>query len=1168
MRQVEIMRPAAQRVVLKNILIACLILFGGLLVLPVCRAQLTTTGTINGSVVDPSGAVIPGATVTITETDTHTVTQTKSNGDGDFIQVGLNSGHYDVTVSEPGFATYKETHIYLGPMATYTVRASLKPGSVATTVTVSSTAAQVQTTTAEISSTVSGEEAQELPLNGQNFEQLGSLMPGVINSSPVATMGTGGYSTTNTLLVNGGTTTGSNGSGETGAIYYLDGIWISSNVVHDENIVTPNPEEITEVKAMQNNYSAQYTLMGASTVVVESKSGTDAFHGGAWDFLRNTDLNATQYFSHAPTDMNWNIFGYNLGGPLFIPHVYNQDRQKTFFYFNQQWVRESAGSQATGESPLATMRGQGTPNGELLFPGMNTASNGKSSPVPGIGGPYAIQYLTDPSLPSGHCNSPTNTSSCFAQDANGNWIIPASRVDKNALLLLNALVPLPNNLPGGTYSSTSPAADYLNTNPNITDQVDLLGKIDQNISPKLRLTGEYMVEEQTFTGANAARYGTPWTTNYDLFETDDQAGQLRLTQILSPTMTNQTSVATGIFDGNHDFGGVHLLSQVPGFQQVLPYSGAYLMNYIPSTAFSNGWSKFGTGSSYIVPRATELHNTITDDWSWSHGKHFLQAGFTMFFGTERHWSWPNTPQGYWDFSGTFTGNSMPDYLLGMAASFSQGNNGVRTYAHYKIASPYVEETWKVARRLTLSGGLRYSYMPWPTEQTGYMVDFNPALFNPANAPTVSPTGGITATPSYSPTNGLVLNGQNGVPQNLSNARKNYWAPVVGFAWDVYGNGKTALRGGYGLTYYATAGEGCDEGGCVGYPTLLAVNLAASNFDDPAGGATPPTTSAESGEDLQNYRASHITTYSLSLQQQLGTNWIMSIAGAGSQQRAGNTSININQAPPVSQNGITYDFNPNLNTPGSKYVNAYYAPYQGYGNITYYENIGISNWNALELSLKHQTTKNLYLTAAYTWSHNLDNFGGFQDSRNVQAAYGNAGNDIPQVFTVSAIYYLPRLQYGKLLTRELLGGWQYADMTTLQSGGTGTLSLSTSNNGLAGRPNQTAPISYPKQWRHPGSSTLWFGSSQSCCFAQPAAGYFGTVGNGTIREPGVEDFNMAIYKTFPLSERVHLQFRSEFFNVFNHTNPNGPGLGFGSAAFGEISGEKEAREGQGSLKLTF
>jgi hypothetical protein len=1154
--------PSSRRFAPINFLV-CFLLLGLVLTIPfgVGHAQMTTTGTISGTVIDQSGAVIPGATVMITQTETNTVTQTQSNSSGYFVQVGLESGHYDVSVSVQGFASYRETNIYLEPMATYNVRAILKPGAVAQTVTVTGTEAQVQTTTAEVSSTVSGEEAQELPLNGRNFEQLGSLMPGVINSSPVATMGTGGYSTTNTLLVNGGTTTGSNGSGETGAIYYLDGLWISSNVVHDENIVTPNPDEITEVKAMQNNFSAEYTLMGASTIVVETKSGGNAFHGDAWEFLRNTDLNATQYFSKTPTVLNWDIFGYDLGGPLFIPHLYPRHSSKTHFYFNQQWVKETAGSQATGETPLATMRGQGTPNNELLFPGTS------ASPIPGIGGPYGIAFLTDPSLPAGHCKA-GSTTSCFAQDSSGNWIIPNGRVDQNALLLLNALTPLPNDLTGGAYSASASATDYLNTAPNITDQLDLLGKVDHDLTSKLRLTGEYMVEEQTFTGGDQGRFGTPWSTNYDIFATDDQAFQTRLTQILSPTMTNQTSAAIGIFDGTHDIGGVHLLSQIPGFNQILPYRGSYVQNYLPSVSTSNGWTKFGTSSNYIVPRATELHDTISDDWSWTHGKHFLQAGFTMFFGTERHWSSPGVAQGFFTFTGYATGNTMPDYLLGLAASFSQGSSGERTYAHYKIASPYIEETWRMSHRLTLSGGLRYSWMPWPTEQAGMIDDFNPATFNASQAPAITTGGTITSAPgSYNLTNGIIENGLNGVPLNVPNTHKNYWAPVGGFAWDVSGNGKTSLRGGYGLTYYETAGQGCDEGLCLGYPTVSATNLSTSNFDNPAGSATAATIPNQSGVDLVNYRASHIQTYSLSLQRQFGGSWIATIAGAGSRQGAGSNSINLNQPVPVSIGGVNYDFNPSLNTVSGE-VSGYLAPYQGYGTITYFENIGINNWNALEASLKHQTTRNLYLTAAYTWSHGLDNYGGFQNSYNTAAAYGNSSNDIPNVFTVSAIYYLPRLQNSRLLMKETLGGWQFSDMTTLQSGGTSTMGMSGTglsgpNLGPATRPNLVAPLTYPKQWKSVGS--LWFSPTS---FSKPASGYFGNVGNGTIRNPGTEDFNMALYKTFPFTERVHLQFRAEFFNVFNHSNPNSPNVTVGNNSIGEITGEKEAREGEGSLKLTF
>ena len=1138
MNRIKTMRPVSMPAFSRVILPICMLVFLSLVYLPACSAQLSTTGTISGRVVDQSGAVIPGAKIAITQVGTGTITGTVSNGAGNFAQVGLNSGQYDVTVSASGFADFRLTGIYLEPMATFTVQAILKPSNVATSVTVSSSQTQVQTTTPEISSTVSGEEAQELPLNGRNFEQLGSLMPGVRNNDPVGTMGTGGYTTNNSLLVNGGTHTGSNGSGETGVIYYLDGIWNSSNVVHDENIIMPDPDAISEVKALQNNFSAQYSLMGASAMVVETKSGTNSYHGGAFEFLRNTDGEATPYFAQTPPALHWNIFGYGLGGPLFIPHIYNAGRKKTFFFLNEQWVKETVGNLARGASPLPAMRGQGTTNGELLFPQSGT---------------FGTKYLKDPSK-SGSCSAKSNTG-CFASDGNGNWVIPANRVDQNALSFLNAMVPLPNNSAAGFDN-------YLNTNPNKTDQLDIISKIDENFTPRLRLTGEYMVEEQTYKGGNAGRYGSPWPTDFDVFKTDDQAGQLRLTQILSSTMTNQTSIATGIFDGTHDFGGVHLVNQVPGFQQTLPYTGAYLMNYLPSVTFNQGWSKIGTGSSYIVPRATELHDTITDDWSWLRGKHFLQAGFTMFFGTERHWSWPTAPQGFWNFNGYASGNAIADFLLGDAASFGQGNTGERTYGHYKIASPYFEDQWKLTRKLTVSGGLRFSYMPWPSEQSGYITDFDPAAYNPANAPVVDAKGVITPTPTYDEANGLIQNGLNGVPINLTNSHRFYWSPVFGFAWDVLGDGRTALRGGWGLTYYATAGQGCDGGACLSYPEVQSVNLIDANFTNPAGAASKPLTAFPvKGEDLKNYRASHIQTYSLSLEQQFGNNWFASVAGAGSILGAGSTQFDLNQPGPATIDGVSYDFDPSLNS--GTVAAAYLAPFQGYSGITYFNNIGESNWTGLELSLKHRTSRNLYLTAAYTWSHGLDNYGGFQNTYTPQLAYGNSGNNVPQVFTASLLYHLPKFQNSPYWQRAILGGWQYSDMTTIQTGSSSSLGLSTPKSGLADRPNVTGPIVYPKKWRNPGDK--WFDTTP---FAQPDPGYFGNARNGTMRGPGVIVFNMAGYKTFPIAEHSNVEFRVEFFNAFNHTNPNGPNENYGNGNFGMITGAKEAREAEGSLKFNF
>ena len=469
---------ATKSTAFKRVIATCSVIVWVMLASGLCQAQLSTTGTIDGTVLDQSGAVVPGAKVIITQLETKTVTETVSNSSGRFFQVGLNSGHYEVTIVSSGFTSYREANIYLGPTGSYTVNAMMKPGAVATTITISGDMAQVQTSTSEVSSTVSAEEAEALPLNGRNYQGLGSLMPGVVNTGVGTAMGTGGYTTTNSLSVNG--------AGSIGSQYTLDGVWNFDSVEHNQNTIIPNPDEIAEIKVLQNNYSAKYNLLGIGVIMVQTKSGGSAFHGSAWEFLRNTFLDSRNYFVPASTGVpaeEWNIFGWSLGGPLSIPKLFTV--KKTYFYFNNQYVRQKQAEVNIGQSPTATMRGMGTPNNEALFPGTS------ASPIPYAGpavpSSYAVAFLTDPTLPSGHCNA-TSRSSCFAQDANGNWIVPASRIDHNSLYYLNSLANLPNNQTGTT------ATNYVNSNPQFNRQMDVLAKLDHEFSSKLRLSGEWLIE--------------------------------------------------------------------------------------------------------------------------------------------------------------------------------------------------------------------------------------------------------------------------------------------------------------------------------------------------------------------------------------------------------------------------------------------------------------------------------------------------------------------------------------------------------------------------------------------------------------------------------------------------------------------------------------------------
>jgi len=1097
------------------------------------HSQLSVTGSIAGAVADASGAVIPGAQIIITQTETGTITQTVSNSAGEFDKVGLSPGHYAVTVSMSGFATYRQTGIYLDPMATFTVNATLKPGSVSENVTVVGSQEQVQTTTPEVSSTVSGEETEALPLNGRNYQGLGSLMPGVINTSPLTQQGSGGYLTNNTLSVNG--------SGTGGSLYTVDGIWNIDYGEHNQNTVIPNPDAISELKVLQNNYSAQYTLMGNGVILVQTKSGTDLFHGGAWEFLRNTDLDTRNYFQPAtqgPPAEEGNIFGWNLGGPLEIPKIYNPGRKKTFFYVNQQWVRQKQASVLNGAVATSDMR-------KGVFPQVGSGSLYLTSANGG--------WLRDPRK-TGTCNA-TNQTACFP---NNQITAP---LDANALAMLNAVVPLPNN----QQSQSTTFNNYINTKPTLTDQMDVLAKLDINLTSKLRLTGEYMTQSNTSTSPSASRMGSNLGNNWDLFDSTDQVAQLQLLQMYTPNMTNQTSVSMSNMVEAHDIGGISHISQVTGFHQVLPYTNGFLQDYLPFVSISGGWTSFGASSCCIIPRFTSMFNAITDNWSWLHGKHFVQAGMTMLFAQTRQW---NTGSPLQDGSFTFngnntntTGNPLADFLLGDAYSFTQGNTAYRRVMRFPIASPFVQDQWKAMQRFTLTAGLRWFFLPWSNIQTGTAASFVPSLFNPANAPIVATNGQITNTPTYNPANGMVLNGVNGIPQNFTNKHQYYLAPVLGFAWDLFGNGRSSLRGGYGLTYFKVTEDGCAQG-CVNPPLLASVNITNINFSDPVGASPVPTAPGTTGVDLNNYRAAQIQNFSLTLEQQFGANWFISIGGAGSVT----THEPIGTAGPIFPIGQpaptgVYDFNPAINSGTS---NAYYSPYPGYASVGLYQSVFKGSWYALETSIEHPIGRNLYLKSAYTWSHNLDNMGGWVNPYKISKAYGNSTVDgnTPHVFTTSLIYSEPFFQHGARWQQLVLGGWKYSDMTTIQSGSSLSMGMSASKAGLATRPNQNAYLSYPKAWKTGGN---WFDTS---IFSQPAPGYYGNIGNGTILGPGLVNFNMATYKTFAVKERVNIQFRAEFFNVFNHTNPNAPNASYANGNFGKITGAAQSRVGEMAMKINF
>ena len=1182
------------------------------------------TGDITGTVRDNTGAVIPGAEVKINGTAGGIERDTTTNVDGDYSEAGLPGGTYNLTITAKGFKTFLGKGVVLRIGQKARVDATLAVGDVATEVVVQGEDLnQVETQSSDLTGTVTGRQISQLQLNGRNFTQLLALSPGATNQSGEDEPGQG--LSTVAYSVNGGRTEYNN--------WEIDG----GNNMDDGSNTTllsyPSLDSIAEVRVMSSNYGAQYGRNSSGTVEVETKSGTNKFHGDVFEYVRNDVFNANNYFTGF-TPYKKNDFGFTVGGPVTIPKLYD-GKNKTFFFYSEEWRRDRVPGQ----------------NFNVAVP--TCAERGLTAGAGGVGCTGTQQAFGDFSA---FCpNATTGTVDCPINPATGNPF-PNNQVPIDPLTVpLLAFFPYPTAVDSNGYAS------YVQGFPSPTNFREELFKIDQNINSKWHANVRYIHDSwNSVSPVPLWTDATSYPTIQDAYNSPTTSLIIHVTTTITPTLLNEFVAG---YSANHIVMQNVGPSQRPAGYTLGLFQNGFGGNRLPGVIL-NGGNQFqssggiGLDTGYVPngPVNSNPSYTYRDNVSKIIGKHNLTIG-GYFVASQKN----EIPQVNPSVNGLITldtsfstantastGNPFADLLAGNLSTFQQASGQGKYYLRYKIFEPYFQDDWRVTPRLTLNLGLRISlfgtvYGRLDVPGAGIPYNFDPKKYDfTPGATVINPDGTVGGTymnpyntlPGLNGSfNGIVKCGAAGIPTGCAAGHLFNPAPRLGFAYDPFGDGKWAIRGGYGIFFEHTNGneavatqlEGSPPGvqnpsqGPIGTVFNSSGQEVTSGYSQV--GASLNAAFPESGiVSLPNKQIwPYVQQFHFDIEHQLPWHIVGIVSYVGSKGTHLGTDTDINQLKSVAEQGLTNPYkpgqaiegvipNPNQNlpplyvgdcasgtagqggpiipgyntdgVPGDQSgvgVNMYVAcggnanffrPYPGYGSIHGRFNGASSIYHGLEMSAR-KTVGALQMSLSYTYSHSIDDASSaadtaLDDTYNFAANRASSNFDQRHVFTASYIYDLPFFRSGGL-THKLLGGWQYSGITafstgapfTVTNGGggdtTGLISVPADNAGVAN--GLTTGASRPDLVGKPnGSIPAGDGANISgpllvnpAAFAAPQGLTFGNTPRNDARNPHQINFDMALYKHFAITESTSFEFRTEAFNVFNHTEWGYIAGGAGSAA---------------------
>src|ERR1700732_1246180 len=684
-----------------------LVLF--VLVLGVATQAFGQTATIVGTVTDPSGGAVAGANVSVTHVETGQVYQLTSNGEGQYVAAELPIGHYNIKVEAPGFKAAEQKGVVLNVADRTRLDFQMYVGGASETVTVEANAVRVQTESGEQSTVTTDQQMAQLSVNGRSIYQLAQLTPGA--SSQI-----NGFVNT---PVGGDSNVEFNGMRQNHNIYLLDGGEDDDRGGAGGMSIAPSTDAIAEFRALTSNYSADYGLSSGGTMTMVLKSGTNALHASAWEFNRNDALDARNYFNPPPqkvAELRLNCFGFNVGGPVTFGKLYNPERKRTFFFYNMEWRRLIQGSITNGQ----VVPDPANYGGNFGATAINVPSAAKvSASVLGKNCPGGV-------LPAGIVQGapfPGNT-------------IPSCMIDPNATSLLSAgIFPAPTS--GNRFNGPS------TTPTNLKEEVV---RIDHNFTSKFSVFGHFIAEQVSQGYAVSQWSGANIPTVGDTFGNPSFSGVVHATYTINPNLLNETAFN---YNGNRiniiPFAGAGLksLALPAGFTSNRLFTGPNNLDRIPNIDLKGKTgTQFEISSWPWVNKADDYQ--IRDDISWTHGAHQFKFGGSWALYKKVQDLFGQT-QGGFSFDGSFTGSDFADYLLGTAKSYQElavQDSGLWNNVSW---AAYVQDNWRVNRKLTLNLGLRWDGVPHTYEANNRMGNFYPSLYDPAKTAAHNPDGTIMAT---------------------------------------------------------------------------------------------------------------------------------------------------------------------------------------------------------------------------------------------------------------------------------------------------------------------------------------------------------------------------------------------------------------------------------------